>query len=162
MEAEYKLIVYPTSRQVKPYNLTTRERDVLPTVKAVLRTDDDDPAFVEVLPLFETSCAKELGNPWEYPQWKNGAPEESSEAYGRKDLKNWVDAHSVMVHEHGSFNGMSMNEYFQGCPTRSGHRLRGPVIVQRFLHEQGCGDSVTMPVDATVLAKYGLPDPRSA
>ena len=159
-----ELLVFPTFLYDDPRVLTVDKHTVTKAVDEVLRDRNarrDAFVMFEMIRLHTTPCAEELGLPWEYDQWEDGANgEEAPDAYHRRDRRRWEDEHSVLVNEAGSVIGMPVNEYFQGIPTRSGHLLRGPVVMQRFLQEPGCGDTVSLPVDAAVLAERGLPDPR--
>lgn len=157
---EREIIVYPASREEAPYVVTTTR--FLSAAKDIVRdpSDGDGPVELDMIELSEAAYTGER-DPWTYPQFEDGCGgDESPTAYGRRERARWLDSHYVVVHGRGRLHGMAANEYFASLPTRRGHQLLGPVVVHRFLHEGGCGDNVSLPVDACVLAERALPDPR--
>ena len=98
--------------------------------------------------------------PWELPGFASGDQDRKDDADGRKTLKNWCDYHVLWVHECRVPLKLAINEHFQHLAAYSG--ILGPVVLERFLDERNCGDTVSLPVDPTILAKVGLSDPRAS
>ena len=101
--------------------------------------------------------------PWDLPGFErhDDLEEEEDDAYGRKELDNWKDIHVLWVNE--DRKKLSVNENFrqlQGRCGAHGRTIVGPMVMQRWLCENGCGDTVRLPVSAAVLAGFGLHDPR--
>ena len=157
-EFERELIVFPASRQEAPRVVTTNR--FVASAKDIVRTAQDG-LYVELENIrFQETAYTGERDPWSYPQFEDGSGgDESPTAYGRKNRENWRDAHYVFVHERGRLNGMPVNEYFAAFSI-GGQQLVGPVIMHRFLHEGGCGDNCSLPVNTAVLTQHNLPDPR--
>jgi hypothetical protein len=144
------------------------EKDFINALKSLIRrpTNDQGSVWVEPVTIHKRKYTAPKGNekmPWEMPGFIRGDdPEEPADedAYGRKDLSNWQDIMTAWVHECGVPLKLPKNSHFAHMQMRSGHFLLGTVVLVRTLNENGCGDSVNLPVDKDLLDKLGLKDIR--